>query len=234
MKKLGLIGGTGYESTLVYYKYINQLVNKESNGDAFPEITIESVNLCHALSLVKNKQYNELEDYLWSKIENLIKCGCDVVALTAITMHIVYDRLKHRMEKYATIPLVGMPKMACDVALRRGCRRALLLGTIFTMSEYFFKKEFVDNGIEIIVPDVATMEIVQTIIVDELELGIVKPQSQQTLIDIITSAKIEKQADVVILGCTELPLALNNGNTPIPCLDVMDEHIKELVSICIQ
>ena len=105
MKKLGLIGGTGYESTLVYYKAINQLVAKRTNGAVFPEIAIESVNLSKVLDLVGSKRYDELEDYLWQRIENLIHSGCDEIALTSITVHIVFDRLKKRMDNSARIPL---------------------------------------------------------------------------------------------------------------------------------
>ncbi len=229
MKKLGLIGGTGYESTLVYYKTINQLVAKRTSGAAFPEIAIESVNLSKVLDLVGNKRYDELEDYLWQRIENLIHSGCDEIALTSITVHIVFDRLKKRMDNSARIPFEGMSAVACSEARQNGWRRALLLGTIFTMREDFFKKEFEKQGVEIVVPDAATMETIQGIIANELELGIVKPESQQRLLSIISAAKTEWQVDVVILGCTELPLALNSGITPIPCLDVMDVHINRLV-----
>ena len=229
MKKLGLIGGTGYESTLVYYKAINQLVAKRTNGAVFPEIAIESVNLSKVLDLVGSKRYDELEDYLWQRIENLIHSGCDEIALTSITVHIVFDRLKKRMDNFARIPFEGMSAVACSEARQNGWRRALLLGTIFTMREDFFKKEFEKQGVEIVVPDAATMETIQGIIANELELGIVKPESQQRLLSIISAAKTEWQVDVVILGCTELPLALNSGITPIPCLDVMDVHIKRLV-----
>lgn len=210
------------------------MVNKLTDGKAFPEMAIESVDLYHLLNLVSNKLYDEFEEYLWGKIENLVKCGCEIVALTSITSHIVYDRLIKRMGKYPSASLMGMPKMACSEALKSGYRRALLLGTIFTMKEDFLKKEFENQGIEVIVPDDAEKELVHRIIAGELELGIVKPESQQTLIDVIAEAKTHKNADVVILGCTELPLTLNNGNTPIPCLDVMDVHIHKIVEECLK
>ncbi|MBP5366135.1 MAG: amino acid racemase [Bacteroidales bacterium] len=234
MKKLGLIGGTGPESTLIYYKVINQEVNKLTNATSFPEMTIESVNLYRLLSLMSERKYDELEDYLWDKTENLINSGCQIVALSCVTGHIIYNRLRDRLKAVSNVPFVSMPEAVCAKAQTNGYRRALLLGTIFTMKEDFFRKELENKGIDVVTPDEETMKTVHTIIANELELGIVKPESQRKLLGIIDAEKAEKQIDTVILGCTELPLALDDGNTPVPCLDAMAIHIQRLVAMCME
>ena len=110
MKKLGLIGGTGPESTMVYYREINKRINEKSGGTEFPDISIESLNLTRALSYIENDQYGKLAEYVRDAMHNLVKSGAGVIALTAATMHINY-------------------------AIEKGYRKVGLLGTIFTMEK---------------------------------------------------------------------------------------------------
>ena len=234
MKKVGLIGGTGPESTLVYYKMLNHLVCQSSGGNAFPELVIESVNLYKALNYVAEKQYQQLEEYLWQRISNLLNCGCEIIALTANTMHIVFDRLKGRLEKVSSVPFVSIPETVCNYAQKLGYRKLGLLGTIFTMQEDFFKKVFEKAGIEIVVPDADAMTVINEIISMELEAGIVKESSTSKLIENIKILQERTKMQAVVLGCTELPLALNQDNCPLPCLDIMDIHIKCLAEFCMQ
>lgn len=105
MKKLGLVGGTGPESTLVYYKEINRQIHMKTKWTAFPEISIESVNLYRALGCVADEKYGELSSYLSDAINNLVNGGAELVALTAGTMHVVYDEIKDRVH----VPLVSIP-----------------------------------------------------------------------------------------------------------------------------
>ena len=234
MKKIGLIGGTGPESTLIYYKMLNHLVCRSAGGNVFPELAIESVNLYKALDYVAEKQYQQLEEYLWQRISNLLNCGCEIIALTANTMHIVFDRLKERLEKVSNVPFVSIPETVCLHAQKLGYRKIGLLGTIFTMQEDFFKKVFEKSGIEIVVPNPEAMVVINEIISKELEAGIVKESSTNTLIENIKILQEQTAMQAVVLGCTELPLALNQDNCPLPYLDIMDIHIKRLAELCMQ
>lgn len=153
MKKLGLVGGTGPESTLIYYKDINYIVNKMTNGLEFPELSIESINLYKGLELCKLEQYEELLDYLLSAVNNLAAAGAEFAALSANTMHIVYDELKEK----SPIPLVSIIEATCEEAKRQGMKKLGLLGTIFTMKGDFFKRPFTSYGIDIVTPDEETM-----------------------------------------------------------------------------
>lgn len=227
MKKIGLIGGTGPESTLVYYKEINTICNKKCNGKDFPEMSIESLNLFKALELVKDDKLDELTDYIAEKIDNLVRGGAEIIALTAATMHVVYDRLKAKV----SLPFISIPETVADEASARGYKKIGLLGTIFTMEQDYLKKPVEMRGVQVALPSEEDRKAVNSIIAGELEFGVVKPESVEKLIGVIKRMKTENKIEAVILGCTELPLALNEKNCPVPPLDIMQLHIEKLCEL---
>ncbi|MDE7424643.1 MAG: amino acid racemase [Lachnospiraceae bacterium] len=225
MKKLGLVGGMGPESTIPYYHDIVYGVQDKVGREIFPNLTIESVNVFDVLRLCNEQRYNELTDYLMQAIRNLINCGADFVALSANTPHIVFDRLK----EHSTVPLVSIVEATCDEAIRLNKRKVGLLGTIFTMTGDFFKNPFYSNHIGIITPTVEEMEYINYKISSELEFGIVKEETLQIFQKIIKRMQEEEGIEAIILGCTELPLLLNDKVSPVPCLDTMKIHIQRLI-----
>ncbi|MGN1126378.1 MAG: aspartate/glutamate racemase family protein [Ruminococcus sp.] len=229
MKKIGLIGGTGYQSTLIYYREINRLVSEKTGGKSFPEITVESLDLCKALKYCQNEEYDLLADYVLKSLNNLAKCGVDFGALTAGTMHIIFDKIKDK----SPIPLIGIPHTVCNFAIKNNYKKLGLLGTEFTMGKDFFKNVFREKRIEIFVPCADDFEIVNDKIVNELELGIVKEETRGIFVSIINKMKQQYGIEAVILGCTELPLILNHQICPIPCLDILEIHTKKLAEMIV-
>lgn len=227
MKKIGLIGGTGPESTLVYYRELNARLNKLADGKAFPEIAIESVDLFKALDLVSKEKYDELADYIGERIASLEKSGAQIIALTAATMHVVFDKLKPGVH----VPFISIPEAAAEKAVAKGYKKVGLLGTIFTMEKDYLSKAFVERGIEVFTPSKENRLVVHNRIANELEYGIVKEESRGELISVIEKMKKEQGIEAVILGCTELPLALNENYCPVDCLDIMEIHIQKLVEL---
>ncbi|MEN6412697.1 MAG: amino acid racemase [Veillonellales bacterium] len=225
MKKLGLVGGMGPESTILYYHDIVYGVQKNVGGGYFPNLTIESVNVFEVLRLCREGKFSELVDYLMQAINNLTACGAEFAALSANTPHIVFDELK----KKSPIPLVSIIDTACKEAKRRNFTKLGLLGTVFTMTDEFFKEPFIDSGIEIIIPKEQEMSLINEKISGELELGIIKDETLQAFLRIIKRMEREEGIQAIILGCTELPLILNDEVTPIPCLDTMKIHVQALV-----
>lgn len=225
MKKLGLVGGMGPESTIPYYHDLVYGVQDRIGEKYFPNLTIESVNVFDVLRLCNEQKYDELTDYLMQAINNLIKSGADFVALSANTPHIVFDRLKEQ----STVPLVSIVEAARDETIRLNKRKVGLLGTIFTMMGDFFKKPFYNSNIEIITPTVEEMEYINCKISSELELGIVKQETLQGFQKIIKRMAEEEGIEAIILGCTELPLLLDDEVSPVPCLDTMKIHIRHLI-----
>lgn len=217
MKKLGLVGGMGVESTIPYYNDIVYGVQNKIGKKFFPNITIESVNAFDVLGLCSEQKYDELTDYLMKAIKNLTTSGADIIALSANTPHIVFDRLQN----ISMVPLVSIVEATCNEAIRLNIHKLGLLGTIFTMTEDFFKKPFYNSNIEIITPTAEEMEYINLKISSELEFGVIKEETLQGFQKIIKRMQQEDSIEAVILGCTELPLLLNDEVSPIPCLDTM-------------
>ena len=227
MKKIGLIGGTGPESTLMYYKELNNKIDEATGGKAMPELSIESVNFRKAWELVATGQYKKLADYLSEKVNKLAGSGAEIIALTAVTMHIVFDEI----ENNTNISLISIPKSVCNEVIKKGYKKVGLLGTIFTMEQDYMKKDLLQAGIDVIVPDKADREHVAKRIYEELELGVVKESTLQEFNEIIKKMKDMYGIEAIILGCTELPLLLNDENCVLPCLDSAAIHIKKLVEL---
>ncbi|MEE0265534.1 MAG: amino acid racemase [Acutalibacteraceae bacterium] len=227
MKKIGLVGGTGPESTIMYYKELNSRIDKATGGKNMPEIAIESVNFRKAWEMVSDEQHKELARYLSEKVNSLAQNGSEIIALTAATMHIVFDEI----EDITNVSLVSIPEAICDEAVAKSYKRVGLLGTIFTMEHDFMKKDLKQAGIEVIVPDKADRELIGKRIYEELEVGVIKESTLQEFNEIIKKMKDEYDIEAVILGCTELPLILNDSNCVLPCLDSVAIHIKKLVEL---
>ena len=230
MKKIGLVGGTGPESTLMYYKILNTEIDRITGGKAMPDIAIESVNFTRAWNYVTEGKFDLLADYLYEKLQALDKGGSEVISLTAVTMHVVYDELAARFNK----PVVSIPKTVSDEATAKGIKRIGLLGTIFTMEKDYMKKDLRDAGIEVFVPSEEDRKLVAARIFEELEKGIVKESTLEELQAVIKRMKEENGIEGVILGCTELPLILNPGNCPVACFDAVDIHIRKLIELSVR
>jgi aspartate racemase len=227
MKKIGLVGGTGPESTLMYYKELNSRIDKLTGGKAMPDIAIESVNFRRAWEYVTTADYDKLSDYLAEKVNSLYNGGAEIISLTAATMHIVMDELAAKTKA----ELISIPKIISDEVVSLGMKKVGLLGTIFTMEQDYMKKDLLDAGVEVYIPEKEDRELVAKRIYEELEVGVVKESTLQEFVDIINKMKKDNGIEAVILGCTELPLLLNSENTPLPCLDSVEIHIRKLIEL---
>ena len=229
MKKIGLVGGTGPESTLMYYKELNTRIDQLTGGKAMPDLAIESVDFRKAWAYVSNGEKDNLADYLSEKVSCLRSTGCEVISLTAGTMHLVINEI----EKKTGVSLVSIPKAVADEAASKGYTKVGLLGTIFTMEQDYMKKDLIDAGIEVCIPGKEDRELVAKRIFEELELGIVKEETLKEFQDLILKMKDEQGIQAVILGCTELPLLLNEKNSPLPILDSVEIHIRKLIELAV-
>ena len=225
MRKLGLVGGMGPESTVPYYKGIVYGVQQRLGRDCFPPLTIESIDVFEMLGLCAAQKYDELTDYLLRALDHLAACGCDFAALSANTPHVVFDELSRR----ASLPLLSIVDAARDCAVRRGVRALGLLGTRFTMEGSFFREPFERAGIRVAVPDAAEREWIQARIEGELERGVVREDTREGFVRIIRRMQAERGIEAVALGCTELPMLLSDEVSPVPCLDTLRIHVDALV-----
>ena len=227
MRKIGLVGGTGPESTLMYYKELNSRIDALTEGSAMPDVAIESVNFRKAWGFVERGEYDKLTDYLAEKVECLKAGGAEIISLSAVTMHIVFGQIAAK----TNTQLISIPKAVRDEAVARGFKCVGLLGTIFTMEQDYMKKDLEDDGIRVVVPQKDERELIAKRILEELEVGIVKESTLKEFTAIIERMRSEDGIEAVILGCTELPLLLNKDNCPVYCLDSVEIHLNKLVEL---
>lgn len=225
MKKLGLVGGMGPQSTVPYYMGVVYGVRERTSPLFFPNLTIESVNVFEILDLIGRGRVDEVADQMLRAIGCLHAAGCEFAALTANTAHIVFDQVAAA----SPIPLVSIIEATAAEAKRRGLTKLGLLGTRFTMEGEFYRKPFERQGIEIVTPIEAEKVYVDHTITSELELGIVKPETLERYRRIVSDLGSAQGAQAVILGCTELPLLLNDEVSPLPVLDTVKIHTAALV-----
>jgi aspartate racemase len=226
MRKAGLIGGMGPESTLDYYSaIINAFKNKEGIMN-YPDMIIYSVNLSEFLDLMKTKAYEKVVDLLVSKLDALKQAGADFGAITANTPHMLFDAINKR----SPLPLISIVEATCEETRKRGLKKPGLLGTGFTMNGTFYQEVFGKYGLPIVVPEPEDRRIINHKLFTEIELGIFKDETRQILIDQIQKMVKEHGIDSMILGCTEFPLILTEPQyAGIPMLNTTQIHVDAIV-----
>lgn len=230
MKKLGILGGMGPESTLMYYKLIVTEFQKQDDNNCFPELTIETVNMYKMLDYCNRGDYKNLADYLLKGIKNLEKAGADFAVLASNTPHVVFDEL----EKNSGIPMLSIVTPAYEAVKRKGVRKILWLGTAFTMEQPYFRKQFEGNGICVVTPEKKERQLIDQIISKELEFGIINQQSKDKIKGIIERLICEQDIEAVIFGCTELPLLFSSNDLTVLSFDTMKYHIDEIVRLMLE
>lgn len=225
MKKVGLVGGMSPESTMAYYHDIIYGVQQYVGYDFFPDVAVESINLFKWVELCEKKEYDKLIAYTLKPIQQLAAGGADFAVLTANTAHIIFDEV----QKHSPIPLLSIVETTAVEAARRSYRKVGLLGTNFTMKNSFFKQPFYRKKIDVITPSDKDMDFIHKKIYQELVQGVVREETHQKIIAIAEKLVKDKQVQSIILGCTELPMILQDGNISVPCLNTVQIHIHEII-----
>lgn len=226
MKKLGLIGGLGPESTKIYYDKITKRVSKLTDGKAFPEIALYSFDLIEFLELAMNDQWDLIAERVAAKINAIEQLEADFAAIASNTPHKVIDQIK----SLTNIPIISIVDATVSKAVNENCKKAILLGTMFTMNSDFYQKEFEKKNIEIIVPTNAEKQFIHEKIFSELQNGIVLQETKDSFLKIINRLILEEKADCVLLACTELPLIIHQDDLSILTIDTTEEHIQVIVN----
>lgn len=224
MKRVGLVGGLGPESTIDYYRRIIEKWHRADPSSA-PPLMIDSLDVKLALRLVKDDR-PALVRYLRAAVQRLASAGVDFVALTANTPHIVFGEIAAG----SPVPLLSIVEACAHEAERRGLRRLILLGTQFTMEEPFYHDAFARHGLEVFVPSASDRAWVHDRYVNQLLVGQFRDETRGELVALISRLKDEHEADGVILGGTELPLLLTTPTiADLPVLDTTDLHVAAIV-----
>jgi aspartate racemase len=219
VKRIGILGGMSYESTIKYYNLILQKYFEKFNDYNYPEIVIFSLNFQKVIDYEVNGDFQNYIYYLMSGINALEKSGASFIVMAANSVHAIYEDL----QKLSKLPILSIVKATAEKANQENMENLLLLGIKFTMQSTFYHDYFKKLNIDVITPSDDDQEIIDKIIFDELVLGCFKQESKMKLVNII-----EKFADIdgVILGCTELPLILTQKDTEKILLDTIELHIE--------
>jgi len=226
MKKIGLIGGMSWESTLLYYELINKKVKATLGGLHSADCVIESVDFSGIAELQAKGDWKALDDLMISRAKNLEGSGAELLMICANTMHLCVEAI----EQHTNIPIVHIAEVTADQIKEAQLDKVALLGTKFTMEKDFFKNILINKGIDVIVPDQKGRDLVHDIIYNELVRGDIKIESKKIYLEIIADLKA-KGAQGIILGCTEIPLLIGPEDTDIPLFNTTKIHAEKTVEL---
>ncbi len=230
MKKIGLIGGMSWESSLEYYRIINETVKQQLGGLHSAECVMYSVDFDEIEKLQHQGKWEELTQIMIDCAQRLEKAGANLIIICTNTMH----KMAEEVESSITIPLLHIADATAEKIKEKGFKKVGLLGTKFTMEEDFYKGRLIEkHGLEVIMPNSEEMQIVHDIIFNELCLGEIKETSKEQYKKIIRNLA-KKGAEGVILGCTEIPMLIKQKDVEIPLFDTTKIHAEFAVDYAIK
>lgn len=229
MKRAGIVGGIGPASTLDYYRGVIDEYRARRSATDYPRMVIDSLDLSEMYDLATAKAWGPFADRLVASIHSLRAAGADFAAMAANTAHIVFDEVA----ALSPLPLVSIVEETARSAQQNNCRCVIVLGTAFTMSSTLYTAAFAKCGIAAYVPTADEQTVIHGIIFPHLQEGIVLHEEKAAMLGIARRLVNEHRADALVLGCTELPLIIKDGEVDALLLDTTQIHIKAIVDrIC--
>jgi aspartate racemase len=226
VKTIGVLGGMSWESTAVYYRRLNELVQEKLGGLASAPVIIHSFDFAEIERLQHEEAWGELAAVLSRAAAGLREAGADFLVIATNTMHLVAPQVASA----SGLPLLHIADVTAREITAHGYTRVALLGTRFTMERPFYAARIEETaGARCIVPDDNERETVHRIIYDELCAGTVRDSSREQVVSVIERLA-GAGAEAVVLGCTELPLLVRPGDVSIPVLDTTELHVRAAVA----
>ena len=225
MKTIGLLGGMSWESSIEYYRIINQEVKARLGGMHSAQCLMYSVDFSAIEKLQHAGEWDALTQAMIDAVRRLEKGGADILVICTNTMH----RMADEIQAVTRIPLLHIADATAAAIKALGLHTIGLLGTRFTMEGDFYRGKLEkDHGLKVLIPDNEGREIVHHIIYDELVQGIIREDSRKAYLGVIAELK-SRGAEGVILGCTEIPLLVKQADVSIPIFDTTTIHAKAAV-----
>jgi len=228
MKTIGLIGGMSWESTADYYRHINQGVSRRLGGLHSAKCMLYSCDFEEVVRLQKAGAWGEAAALLADAARKLEAGGCDAILICTNTMHVVAGEVQQAVG----IPLLNIVDATADRVKTFGLRKVGLLGTLYTMEHRFYTDRLGEQGLGAIVPDEEDRHRVHEVIFNELCKGELNPASKSDFVRIVERLR-ERGAEGVILGCTEIPLLLKQGDVDVPLFDTTLIHAEAAVNFAL-
>lgn len=220
MKTLGLIGGMSWESTVPYYRVINEQVKQQLGGLHSAKLFLYSVDFYDIEKLQMAGDWQQAGEILGNAAHSLARAGAQFIVVCTNTMHKVADDI----ERIGGLPLLHIADATAEKIAGQGLRKIGLLGTRFTMEQDFYRGRLQEkHQIDVVTPDEADRAIVHRIIYEELCLGVIRDDSREEYRRII--GKLEQQGvEGIILGCTEITLLVGEEDASVPVFDTTAIH----------
>ena len=225
MKKIGLVGGISWVSTLDYYRFINEGVNAKLGGLSAAECIIYSLNFGD----VQAKTWKNAYELLLNACESLKRSGAEGIVLCANTAHLFADRLQDAVH----LPFIHIGAETAKAVNKSGYKRVGLLGTKFTMEMDFYRDKLQEYGLDVLIPELQeTRDYIQYTVKDELGVGFINPETKTRYIAIVKDL-IDRGAECIILGCTEIPMLISQADFTIPVFDTAKIHSEAIVNFIV-
>ena len=229
MKTIGMIGGMSWESTAIYYQRINELVKQTLGGLHSAKIILYSLDFQEIETLQKNERWDDAGQCMVKAAKSLRAAGADFLIICTNTMH----KLVPAIESAVNIPVLHIADPTAEAIKKTGIQRIGLLGTRFTMEQDFYRGRLESkHGLEVIIPEATDRELVHNIIYNELCLGLIRDSARQTYREVIRRL-IDRGAQGVILGCTEISMLIAPSDSPIPLFDTTSLHAQSAVEFAL-
>ena len=228
MKTVGLIGGMSWESTIPYYRIINDYVKDTLGGLHSAKIILYSVEFDEIEKLQSSGQWAKAAEILGDIAVKLENAGADFILICTNTMH----KVAGEVQAMVSVPIVHIADATADVLEKDRITKVALLGTKYTMTEDFYKSRLIDRGFEVVIPDGEDIDTVNEIIFDELCVGVIKDESREKYSEIIDKLRA-KGAQAVILGCTEIGLLIEQKDSSLPIYDTTVIHAMRAAEMLI-
>ena len=227
MRRIGLLGGTSWESSAEYYRLLNEGTKARLGAQHSADLVLRSVDFAEISALQEAGDWAALGARYKAEAAELAAGGAQVLGICANTMHLVYDDV---VDGSGGLPVVHIVDVVADAALAAGATSVAVLGTRYTMASDLFPARLAPRGIEVLVPDADDAAELNRIIYDELVLGTVLDSSRTALVA-IGSRLVARGARAVVLACTELSMLwpLGDPDVPVPVLESMSLHVNALL-----
>lgn len=229
MKTIGMIGGMSWESTLSYYKAINEGVKAALGGLNSAQICLYSVNFEPIEKKQHEGKWDETAQLLAQAAKSVEAGGADFLLICTNTMH----KVAPEIEAQISIPILHIADATAKQLQQNGIERVGLLGTRFTMEQEFYKGRLQQQfGIDVLIPDAEQRQQVHRVIYEELCLGTIRPESRAQYVEIVEDLH-RRGAQAVILGCTEIALLIQQHDTDVPLYDTTKIHAEQAVQLAL-
>lgn len=229
MKTIGMIGGMSWESTLSYYKAINEGVKAALGGLNSAQICLYSVNFEPIEKLQHEGKWDETAQLLAQAAKSVEAGGADFLLICTNTMH----KVAPEIEAQISIPILHIADATAKQLQQDGIERVGLLGTRFTMEQEFYKGRLQQQfGIDVLIPDAEQRQQVHRVIYEELCMGTIRPESRAQYVEIVEDLH-RRGAQAVILGCTEIALLIQHHDTDVPLYDTTKIHAEQAVQLAL-